>query len=450
MDVYRTSAIVCPSCPGASLREFQDRYVCDECQGILIGFDDFATACGDLVGELPTLEYRDEQPTTKPCPQCERALVACKVKLVGSKSTKLRDEFLRCERHGLWCGSGVLAAAFALVSRRIVNASSPDGPYTVGMDGIPLRDRGAIATDRLVISRWRNRPRQRTKTLTPINAYADRELPCPVCKTSLVFVGDRYACATCNGSFVETAAVVAMVSDVANQLWEMPTVTGPIGERQCPMCGERLVVETLVGTAIDRCPTHGVWFDASELAATLERASGALDRGLGPWLKRLFTREEDPMTDPYRGITRTCPSCKQGLREHQTRLVCDGCGGMMVPLDDLSKAIVEMTSLPPTFEIVDESPGKRTCPSCVAALTTCKLRIVLGDELEKPRPRLDRCTVHGLWFDANELAAVFEKVAGKGLGGGGAGMKSSKTGASYEPANANWAGGGGVPVWWKF
>jgi hypothetical protein len=289
-DVYRTSAIACPRCPGASLREFKDRFVCDECQGLLIGFDDFASACEDLTGELATLEYRDEAPTTRPCPTCGKPLVACKLTLVSvDRSLKLGDEVLRCESHGLWCGGGVLASVFARITRRLIANRRPHVPGEIGLDGLP-RTRVAPATAGLVIGNWHARKRARPKTLTPVNAYADRELACPTCSTRLSFLGDRWACAECHGSFVETAALVAMVSDVSKQPWEMPEVSGAPGPRGCPICHEALVVESLSPATIDRCPRHGVWFDADELAAALERASGAFpEAGLGPWLKRLFT-----------------------------------------------------------------------------------------------------------------------------------------------------------------
>lgn len=151
--------------------------------------------------------------------------------------------------------------------------------------------------------------------------------------------------------------------------------------------------------------------------------------------------------DPYRAAHERCPACRQGLRKHQTRLICDGCGGMMVPMADLATAIVEMTSLEPAFEVTDEVPGTRTCPLCTTVMTECKLRIVLGDELAKPRPTLDRCGQHGLWFDDAELAAVFEKVAGKGLGGGGAGMRHLRE--IHDRGSGGWRGHHGVPEWWR-
>jgi hypothetical protein len=67
-------------------------------------------------------------------------------------------------------------------------------------------------------------------------------------------------------------------------------------------------------------------------------------------------------------------------------------------------------------------------------MTTCKLRVTVEDELAKPKPVIDRCTDHGLWFDRDELAAVLEKVRRK---------VSPKHGAF------GWPGSQKGPAWWR-
>jgi hypothetical protein len=289
MEPYRSAGLTCPSCPGAPLREFQDRYICDECQGILIGTADFASAVADLIGETPELEYRDEEPTTQLCPLCEVPMRSCLAKLVARvKTVKVKDRFLRCERHGLWCGDGVLAGVFALAQRRWIQPSMPEGIGMTALDGLPYRTHGS-ATAGLRISQRNNRPRARAKTLSPINAYRDHRLACPTCAAGeLRFYGDRYGCETCAGAFVENAALAAMVADMVNQPWELPAIAGTAGERACPVCRAALIVEVLEGVTIDRCGEHGVWFDQAELAAALAHATGELDGGVRGWLGRLF------------------------------------------------------------------------------------------------------------------------------------------------------------------
>jgi Zn-finger nucleic acid-binding protein len=157
------------------------------------------------------------------------------------------------------------------------------------------------------------------------------------------------------------------------------------------------------------------------------------------------------MSEPYRDQQLICPACQAPLRAFQTRYICDACQGMMVPLADLGRAIHDMTSLDPTFEFKDDKPGKRTCPHCPQAMTRCKLRVVLDAEVEKPRPELDRCDAHGLWFDDEELAKVFEKVASKGFGGGvgrKGGGASGGAGINAKSGSYGWKGHHGVPEWW--
>ena len=129
----------------------------------------------------------------------------------------------------------------------------------------------------------------RHKPLTPINAYADRTLACPVCTTTeLAFFGDRYACAQCTGTFVQNAAFEAMAMDIANHFFELPPATGEPGPRACPVCSTPMLVETLDAVPIDRCGAHGIWFDGNELTVALERASGQFQHGWRAWLRRVF------------------------------------------------------------------------------------------------------------------------------------------------------------------
>jgi len=130
---------------------------------------------------------------------------------------------------------------------------------------------------------------------------------------------------------------------------------------------------------------------------------------------------------PYRDQPLSCPACSAPLRAFRTRHVCDACNGLLLTLEDLAGGIHDLTSITPTFAYRDEQPGERTCPHCRVAMTRCKLTLALEDDVAKPRPELDRCAAHGLWFDAEELAKVFEKVAGKGHGSG-VGRKISERG----------------------
>jgi hypothetical protein len=122
------------------------------------------------------------------------------------------------------------------------------------------------------------------------------------------------------------------------------------------------------------------------------------------------------MADPYRDPEPRCPACRAPLRAYHERLVCDECTGIFVALPDLAAAIYELTSITPMLEISAAAPGTRACPTCTAPMATCKLIIHLDADVEHPKPHLDHCGAHGLWFDADKLAAVLETIATKGFG----------------------------------
>jgi hypothetical protein len=108
----------------------------------------------------------------------------------------------------------------------------------------------------------------------------------------------------------------------------------------------------------------------------------------------------------------------------------------MITLADLVNAIAEISGIgDPKIELVDEKPGTRTCPRCPTTMTTLKVRATIYEQPVKPRPQLDRCADHGIWFDRDELAKVFEKVHAKV--------------PSCGSVSARWQGGQeGVPEWW--
>jgi hypothetical protein len=139
-----------------------------------------------------------------------------------------------------------------------------------------------------------------------------------------------------------------------------------------------------------------------------------------------------------------CPSCKAPLRTFRTRLVCDACEGMLAPLDDLATAIEDITGVSPSFDYEDAAPGKRACPACLEVMDTLKLLVHLDGELVSPKPTLDRCMTHGLWFDTDELAVVFEKARAAHPGGSGAHVRKPGSGGG----GGSWSGDQKGPFWW--
>ncbi len=152
------------------------------------------------------------------------------------------------------------------------------------------------------------------------------------------------------------------------------------------------------------------------------------------------------MSDPYRSAPHPCPSCKTTLRDFHKRLVCDACDGMFLALDDLNEQIRQLTGVIPSLAFHDEAPGQRACPHCTGLMSTLRLEVAIDTEHVKPKPVLDRCAQHGIWFDGEELAAVFQKVIGKGPGGGV--DRKAPTRLQGNTAAGEWRRASGVPEWW--
>ena len=286
-------------CVDSPLREFHDRYICDNCNGMLLRDDDLADAVAEIDGSRSGLAFGAERGAGKPCPICTRELVACSATVCG---LPMSEPVLRCERDGMWVSQAMLAAVFAKASRRVRTLHVDRAPYSPGLAFGPrgsvgaamesVRDAfgaGTPATAGLAISHW-GRMRPRVHTIF-VSAYKDRRLGCPSCKeVALAYAGDRWMCNTCSGSFVENAALTAMIVDMTQNPWELPGVEGARGDRACPVCEQAMNVEVLEAVTIDRCAAHGVWFDDKELETALHHAMVGEPKSIGGWVRRLFHR----------------------------------------------------------------------------------------------------------------------------------------------------------------
>ncbi|MEP6863002.1 MAG: zf-TFIIB domain-containing protein [Deltaproteobacteria bacterium] len=303
-DAYRTSGGTCPTCGNTALREFSDRLVCDECNGMLLAADDLAKSIHELDGRSGGVTFSEEGPSDKPCPRCAGEMMVAEVDISG---IRLHGTLVHCARDGVWVPQGVLAGMFALASRR-GHSGSAHGTRAYGgisggasLPGVSGGAAGAMnsiaagfgrgsATSGLAISQWAD-TRPRVHTLF-VSAYKDRTLGCPACKdTKLHFAGDRWACAACGGCFVEDAALSAMVIEMTGKPWQPPAVRGGPGERACPVCDKPMLVEVLEAVTTDRCEGHGVYFDPDELQAALAHA--AEPQHVGSFLQRLFHRHHE-------------------------------------------------------------------------------------------------------------------------------------------------------------
>ena len=101
---------------------------------------------------------------------------------------------------------------------------------------------------------------------------------------------------------------------------------------------------------------------------------------------------------------------------------------------DLVRSLEQLVNMEVKFELLKVTAGERKCPRCEAAMTTCRMRLEFPviDKDSKTRPTLDKCDTDGFWFDAEELAAVYEvalRATGHKGGGGAGGIPTMRPGA---------------------
>lgn len=301
MSPYRDSALRCPHC-GGGLRDHESRLVCDACDGMLLPLDDLATSIHEIDGGDAPVELRDRAPLAAACPRCGGNL---ETGTIAIGSAVLGTDLVCCPVDGVWMPRDTLVAAYANAGRRkhrlwqsfgtsadgsVALTGAPSGgragpPAGVGMVAVIQADSNPFAHADLAISQWQ-RPRVHTVFVT---AYRGRKLTCSTCGGApLAFEGDRWVCATCHGSFVEDAALIAMVEEMSGTPWQLPAPEGAAGARTCPVCAAPMRTEAIEAVTIDRCHGHGVWFAPSALAGMLEHA--AQPAKVGGWLHRLFHR----------------------------------------------------------------------------------------------------------------------------------------------------------------
>lgn len=291
----------CPQCSSV-LREHDARLICDGCDGMLIPDDDYAETLRALDGSRDTLKVGERVWLDTPCPRCDKPLESCQLSYGGLAL----GAYKRCAADGLWIPNEGMVGTFAVVGHRARKRTTggvldpASGPArvmatTLGGVGGASKGGGAIAI-RSVANAFENRPQfvalgtmlPRTRTAFA-SAFAGQDLTCPACRKALQFEADRWACTSCSGSFVEDAALVAMVQDITRAHWEMPAPTTVEGTRACPACTKAMTIEHFQSAEIDRCAGHGVWFDTEELERTLIESTGP--KQTGGWLRRLFGRD---------------------------------------------------------------------------------------------------------------------------------------------------------------
>lgn len=96
---------------------------------------------------------------------------------------------------------------------------------------------------------------------------------CPICRTALEPAGYTERCAKCDGAWINEDTLVGLLQERTSTLVFLPwQPRSKDAERACANCGAVMQTANLGSVALDRCPHHGVWFDAGELTALLAEA----------------------------------------------------------------------------------------------------------------------------------------------------------------------------------
>ena len=96
---------------------------------------------------------------------------------------------------------------------------------------------------------------------------------CPVCKSPLQRAGYTERCESCNGAWIHEDALVGMMQERTSAMVFLPWQPRDRDQdRPCAVCAKSMQCVSLGSVALDRCPEHGVWFDAEELASLMKQA----------------------------------------------------------------------------------------------------------------------------------------------------------------------------------
>lgn len=98
-------------------------------------------------------------------------------------------------------------------------------------------------------------------------------LDCPACGAALAPRGARLFCEECRGVMVTSDELREMLCSIhPDEKRALEQQLSPLerGSRTCPRCGAQMDAFSLNAIPIDRCFTHGFWFDRDELAQVLQ------------------------------------------------------------------------------------------------------------------------------------------------------------------------------------
>jgi Zn-finger nucleic acid-binding protein len=115
--------------------------------------------------------------------------------------------------------------------------------------------------------------------------YRDAHRACPRCNGELRVFRDRLVCDTCGGMMLSVDDLRGAIAELTGVEPTLSYRNESHGKRLCPHCATPMMTAKLTleiegakpakpNVELDRCATHGLWFDDAELALVLEPVAG--------------------------------------------------------------------------------------------------------------------------------------------------------------------------------
>src|SRR5512139_3915212 len=111
--------------------------------------------------------------------------------------------------------------------------------------------------------------------MEPAAPFRTAPIHCPRCRSTELTPGEMRHCLSCKGAWVPEETLHAHITTMTSELkpkieW---TVTHERLGLRCAACKHTMETLLLFEIPVDRCHSHGVWFDKDELAEVLRRST---------------------------------------------------------------------------------------------------------------------------------------------------------------------------------
>ncbi|HEY5922256.1 MAG TPA: zf-TFIIB domain-containing protein [Kofleriaceae bacterium] len=301
------------------------------------------------------------------------------------------------------------------------------------------------------------------------DAYRTSAFLCPVCaNVALREFSGRLVCDECQGMQLSADDFAESIREIDGSKDQLTISDQTKAGKACPQCSQPMTTCSLTfGSLVVadgrlmRCASHGVWIPRDTMTAAYARASrrggfrglgatastaaqrsgvrsgtdaasvisnmpsghsgmsGAMASiakafGAGPasgglaisnW-QRVRPRAHTLFVSAHKGLPLDCPACKSPLSYQGDRWACTPCSGLFVENDALVAMVREMALAPWELPKSTGKPGDRGCPICHTPMI---VEVLEG-------ATIDRCDVHGVWFDEHELGQALHHASAPGHG----------------------------------